>query len=217
MSRISLAKWAIGGIGAYLGYKIFFEDNVFEHIRLPMKRNKNYADGNYGVTITDIFYDFEVFQDEKSRLYKVRLKKFRFTSQIELNARNDVFRHISEFAEYYKPEKNYVHSDYRSAFNTVKGTEYHEELHQEEIDDIIKMYKPLILLEIERIQEHDREAAEKSASECLDNFKRFFEGKNKEGNNVQDTKESKANHKEIELKEWKFLHNQYENWKAKNE
>lgn len=212
MSRISLAKWILGGAGTYLGYKFFFEDNTFEHVRLPMKREKNYADGNYGVTITDIFFDFEVYQDEKSRLYKVRLKKFRFTSQVELNARNDVFRNISEFAEYYKPEKNYVHSDYRSAFNTVKGTEYHEKLHQEEIDEIIKMYKPLILLEVERIEERDRESAEKSASECLNNFKRFFEGKNKAGSNVQDTKESKAKHKEIELKEWLYLHDQYKIW-----
>lgn len=186
------------------------DDAIFTHLKLKkIIKDKSFTHRIKGNTKIGVNFEIEAYKD-LSNTYKVRLKKFQITSQVQINGNTGVFHKIEQFKPYYRKEKNYTYTDSDQSFNTIEGTIYHERLHQKEVNIVLKDFKPIIKNEINSIVARSKLEAERQAIGKLQLYKDYIEGNTVK--NLQNSSISEKRHWNIKLSEWLFYHNQYEKW-----
>lgn len=206
----SLLKWFLIVFGVGIGCKIILDDSRFVHTKIKDPIERMLGDEEWGKTIVRVRIYYDKFFD--SGRYKPKLKKFELTSTIYMLPKRIYFG-IGEFSKYYKPNRDYTYSDYDPTFNVYDSSLYHERLHQEYIDKILDDEKVKFLDDMEKISgssENDLDAKMKNFEIGIENK---FTGINKKDNYVDTRPVDLAKHKEIELDEWKKMHDLYVEWR----
>lgn len=216
----NIFKWVLGGLSGIILWDLFFTDDVFVYIKKPFIEVTHFPPfkingitvNQYGKTVPYLKYEFEIVQSNGK--YNVVLKKFEVTSIVYINEDTSVFRPIEEFRQYFRPNRDYVHSDYDSSFNTFYGTIYHEKLHQDEFEIVFNEYKRKVKNDLKTFVSNNKDELSQRAKDYFEKIRLEFDGT--APNNVMNTPEAIKRHAEIDLKEWKHLHDLYVEARRKN-